>query len=427
MLPVIFKIPGLGWEIPGYGFALMIGFLLSIFWAVRRATKSGGNPDVVIKCSFLAILGGVVGARFMYVVHYWDKFALRGSALQVFLGILDVRKGGLEVYGGFICVVVLVFLYLRLGKHSIRWYLDILAPSAALGHAITRIGCFLNGCCWGGVCAELPWAVRFPFGSPVEVQQWQDRVPGAELPQQLLAFGERKVGSVLPLPREALRASDRALDTVRARFEEATRDLRGRLEQATDADERQGLREQMLAAARRSIAPPGRGLEYAGELMSKYKLTGADLHRLAREHPSLAVQPTQLYTTVTLGLLALFLDALYWRRTRDGQVICALLLIEPWTRWVLETLRADNPVDTLGVLTISQFLAICLSAAGLVGLLWLRKLPPRSARAVLWAVPAAGGAGPSARRADAKNGLGRRHGAPDAGGRQGSRPKRLRK
>ncbi len=425
MMPVLYRIPGLGWEIPGYGFAVMVGFLVSIFWAVRRAAKSGANPNVIIACGFIALFGGVVGAHIMYVVHYWDKYAVRASAWQVFLSILDVRKGGLEVYGGFVCVVVLVCVYLWRGKHSIRWYLDIVAPSVALGHAIARVGCFLNGCCWGGVAEQLPWSVRFPCGSPAQVRQWTDHVPGAELPPQLLVCCEPKDASVLP--REALRASDEQLDAARVGFERITRDLRSRLEQTTDADEQQRLRGRMLAAARKNAPRSAEFINCAAELMSYYKLTGANLHRLAREHPSLPVHPTQLYATITLGLLALCLDALYWRRTRDGQVICALLLIEPWTRWVLETLRADNPVDTLGVFTISQFLALCISATGLLGLLWVWKLPPRSPLAVLWEPPAPARAASGSRRAGGRNDQGRARNSPRPGDRQRSRPNRSRK
>ena len=86
------------------------------------------------------------------------------------------------------------------------------------------------------------------------------------------------------------------------------------------------------------------------------------------------------------------LSALYWRRTRDGQVILTLLLIEPPTRWAIELMRADQPLDTAG-LTISQFLAICISLFALLGLIGLRYLPPRSPRAVLWEPEEEGGKG----------------------------------
>ena len=96
MMPVIFRIPFLGKDIPSYGLMMMIGFMLAIVWAAHRAAKSKANPDVVLNCGFIALIAGVVGCRFMYVVHYWDQFKNRGDAGQVFMAIIDVTKGGLE-------------------------------------------------------------------------------------------------------------------------------------------------------------------------------------------------------------------------------------------------------------------------------------------------------------------------------------------
>ena len=117
--------------------------------------------------------------------------------------------------------------------------------------------------------------------------------------------------------------------------------------------------------------------------MQTHDLSLSEIQELAHQHPSQPVHPAQLYSTMMLVLLALTLNALYWRRTRDGQVMCVLLLIEPWSRYILELLRADNPIDTLGF-TISQKLAIGLSALGLLGLLVLWRMSPRSPHAKLW-------------------------------------------
>lgn len=395
MMPVLFKIPGLGWDITTYGFCLMVGFLLSIMWAVRRALRSGANPDVVLNCGFLALLGGVGGARAMYVVHYWEQqFAHRGSTWQVIKGVIDIREGGVEVYGGFIAVVVLVLLYLWLGRHSIRWYLDIMAPSAALGMSIGRIGCFLNGCCFGGAC-DLPWAVRFPFGSPATRQQWTDHVPGAALPRELLVFPPDGISgdglAASPLPRESLRSSDERLEQARQAYDKIrqAQQWQATAGKSASAAEKQRMADELLAIARLGLTPAE---EMAAQAMSRNNISAAELRRLADEHRSVAVHPSQLYSTINLGLLALLLSAVYWRRTRDGQVICTMLFVEPITRVLLEIVRADNPEDVkipwLPVpLTISQFLAICLSAIGLIGLLLLRRMPPRSPRAVRWEPP----------------------------------------
>ena len=386
MKPVIFTLPWIEWDIPGYGLMLMVGLFIAIWWAARRALKSGGNPDVILNCGFIAIIGGVVGCRAMYVIHYWEQFAARGNAFEIAWAVIDVSKGGLEFYGGFILCTITALAWLRWWeKVSIRWYLDIIAPSAALGLAIGRIGCFLNGCCFGGTC-DLPWAVRFPFGSNACVHQWKEHLPGGELREELMySDSSNKTGLAMPLTREFLSTPLPKID----KLAQIRREMQMcRVKQSVEQDVAD---KNKLTARIRALEQEGGhdllAFEPVFQNMDKYGLSAAELQGLAGSYHSLPVHPTQLYSTVTAGLIALFLNALYWRRTRDGQVICTLLLIEPLTRWLLEVIRADNPVDTIGMFTISQFLAICMTLLGLIGLLVLQRMAPRSRRARLWEPP----------------------------------------
>jgi phosphatidylglycerol:prolipoprotein diacylglycerol transferase len=392
MMPTLFRVPYLNWDVAGYGIMLMIGFLLAVIWAVRRGTRSGANPDVILNIAFIALIGGVVGARFMFVVHYWENFA-HLNGLNLIFGLLDVRQGGLEVYGGLIGATLGTLIYLHFWGHSLRWYLDIVAPSVALGMAIGRIGCFLNGCCWGGAC-DLPWAVRFPFGSNAMVQQWQDQLPGAELPPELVFERPAEAGSdktvTQPLPREVLWMSAEEVERY-GRLAE----LEQRYAAAKTPAEREAIQQEFLEL--RPGCQPGTAarIGWIDQVLQRHDLSLAELRAIARQHPSQPVHPTQLYSTITLGILAVLLSVLYWRRSRDGQVICVFLLVEPWTRYLLEILRADNPQDTF-TFTISQFLALLLSLAGLIGLIGLRFATPRSPRARQWAGP------PTAPREQAK-------------------------
>ncbi len=400
MIPVLFRIPGINLDVPGYGFVLMLGFLLAVMWAVRRAVRSGANPDIVLNCAFIALLAGVGGARLMYVVHYWDQYQRYGAALDVFKAALDCRKGGLEVYGGFLAATIGTLIYFLVRKHSLRWYLDILAPSAALGMGLGRLGCFLNGCCWGSVC-DLPWAVRFPFGSPAAAQHWHAGEPGMDLPKELICVLPGGIGAdgrvAHPLLREVLWVKESEIERELAKARPIY-DLKAKLAQAQTEAERQAIQDQLRQV--RDKAPPIKYADIVDALLTHHLSLG-ELKALAREHPSQPVHPTQLYSALTLTILALFLNSLYWRRSRDGVVICTLLAIEPWTRFVLEILRADNPTDTFS-LTVSQFLSLMLSPIGVIGLLMLRRLPARSPRAQRWeppppAVPQTGKARPAAR------------------------------
>lgn len=391
MFPTVFRIPYFERDVPGFGLMLMIGFLLSVMWAVRRASRSGGNPDVILNCGFVALIAGVVGCRGMHVVHYWDQFAHKGSFLDIAWAIVDVSKGGLEFYGGFILSVILVPLWLRfVEKVSLRWYMDIVAPSAALGLAIGRLGCFVNGCCYGSTC-ELPWAVTFPYGSSASVEQWKHLVPGAELPKELLtSVGP---GIFQPISRESIAATPRELEAA-AKAMVDIRALRDKRDATKDPAERKNIERQIME---RAMAARTAGSQFGcrcapdvtqySDLVTtaqRHGLTPAQVKEIAGRHRSLPVHPTQIYSTITAGLIALLLNAIYWRRTRDGQVIFCLLLIEPISRYVLEIIRADNPVDSLGTFTISQAIALGMMLLGLLGLLVLQKMPPRSRIARVW-------------------------------------------
>lgn len=386
MQPVIFHVPIINWDIPGYGLMLTIGFLLSIMWAAWRAQRSKANPDVLLNIGFIALIFGIIGARTMFVVHYWDNFKGRGNAVQVAWEVINVTKGGLEVYGGFIAASIATVIYLVVWKHSLRWYLDICAPSAALGLAFGRVGCFLNGCCWGGVCA-LPWAVTFPYGSNPQLKQWQEQTPGAELPQQLIV---EHYGVASPLPLGTMHFTDEQVDDALRRLSvlkaEQARD-EAALAAATDVSERARLsteietRNDQMRAIRQSV--PGLVAQ-----LDKYGLDMAQFRKLAAGYRSAPVHPTQLYSALGNFLLAGLLSALYWRRRRDGVVISLFFILQPLMRAIMEEVRVDNPEDTFFGLTISQSIAVAMMGCGVFGLMASFLLPPRSPRATEWEPPA---------------------------------------
>lgn len=378
MMPVVFRIPFIEKDIPGYGLMLMIAFLAAILWAARRASRSGANPDVILNCGFVALVAGVVGARLMYVIHYWDQFANRGGPLQIAWAVVDVTKGGLEHYGGVILSVICVSLWLIFKeKVSWRWYMDIIAPSAALGLAFGRLGCFLNGCCHGAE-TNLPWAVQFPYASPAFVEHFEHKHPGMNIPPELLVVRPGAQPRLIqPDDLRELQKHEKLQSQLAAGVEERTRRI---------AAERDPTRKAALEREKRRFERDLADLSALKAHVEKYQLTPERVAALAATCRAPGVHPAQIYSTVTALLIALILNALYWRRTRDGQVICALFLIEPSARWLIELIRTDNPQDAFGF-TISQFLAICMTLAALACLLWLRRLPPRSPRAVRWEPP----------------------------------------
>lgn len=138
---------------------LALGFLAGFWTASRRGLRDGIAPEKIMDLGPWLIVGGIVGARTLYVVTYWQE----SFANQPFSEIFMVQHGGLVYYGGLIGSSLGCVIYARLKKIP-HWKLtDALAPSIALGYVFGRIGCLLNGCCYGQACV-LPWAIHFPQG-----------------------------------------------------------------------------------------------------------------------------------------------------------------------------------------------------------------------------------------------------------------------
>jgi phosphatidylglycerol---prolipoprotein diacylglyceryl transferase len=172
MAPILVKIPltipfyGHA-ELPIYGFGIMLvmAFVFAPWLAWWRARREGLDGDVILDMGFWIFVAGLIGARTFYCIEYW------GKDIHNLLEAFQYWKGGIVYYGGIVGGLIGFFTYRRFYPFPLRPYLDVIAPSIALGTFFGRIGCFLNGCCYGDQC-RLPWAISFPAGSPV----WSDQV-----------------------------------------------------------------------------------------------------------------------------------------------------------------------------------------------------------------------------------------------------------
>ncbi|RMF85376.1 MAG: hypothetical protein D6744_01520, partial [Planctomycetota bacterium] len=200
-----------------------------------------------------------------------------------------------------------------------------------------------------------------------------------------------KPGVTEPISRESMALTDEEIAEKEAREAELAKKVAELRAAGASGDELKKLEVQLARAKVDALDIRSN--------MKRYHMTAAELRALAAQHRARPVHPTQLYSTITALLIALLLDALYWRRSFDGQVICVLLLIEPVTRWLIEVIRADNPVDTMGVFTISQGLAASMAIVAIIGMIVLRKGPPRSRHAVLWEPEEESGKGRKAAKA----------------------------
>ena len=152
---VAFSIAGI--EVKWYGILITIGICLALFMFYRYAKNKEGLPeDHLYNLALITVPVSIVGARVMYVVTEWDRY--RGD----FLKMINIREGGLAIYGAIIFGIITVYTYSRITKLSTLKLMDAAAPAVMIGQAIGRWGNFMNAEAYGyspGV-ETLPWRME---------------------------------------------------------------------------------------------------------------------------------------------------------------------------------------------------------------------------------------------------------------------------
>ncbi len=312
MHPELFRVPFTELTVKTYGLMMVIGFMTAV-WTIRRLSrKITPDPQLITNAALYSLIAGVGGARLFYVIHYWDKF--QNDLLSVFA----IWQGGLELLGGVILAITVIILYLIYHKLPIRQYLDILAIGLMAALAIGRIGCFCNGCCYGKP-TNLPWAVRFPYGSDAYRSQVYDD-PQRNRPEPLVKLPPDYFNYIL---------LDGLYHPVLKPFELLTDEQQNAVTKGT--------------------------------------------------YRCLPVHPTQLYSSLNAAIICLLLF-LFWKRSQNiqkagkqaflaapGCTFALMFILYGVTRFGIEFLRADNPFEIKGIpLTISQYIGIGLVIVGLI-------------------------------------------------------------
>ncbi|SIN85114.1 phosphatidylglycerol:prolipoprotein diacylglycerol transferase [Singulisphaera sp. GP187] len=179
MRQILFTIPVFGGlPIFGYGTMLVLAFVGSTQLGAWRAKREKLDPELLYDLALWVFLGGLVGARLFYVIQYW------GDRIRSFSDIFRIWEGGIVLYGSIMGGTAAFFAYRFLRPFPLRPLLDVVAPSLALGIALGRFGCFLNGCCYGDYC-DLPVGVAFPMHSPPWNAQVVNHLINAKAPWSL--------------------------------------------------------------------------------------------------------------------------------------------------------------------------------------------------------------------------------------------------
>lgn len=153
MHPVLFKAGHI--SVYSYGLMIALGFSVALLLLILRRREAGLCRDELVDLGICILLGGIIGARLLHVAVNFDYY--RYAPLEIIM----IQRGGLAYQGGLAGGLLAAYLYLRKKQISFLKTADFVLPYAALAQSLGRLGCFLNGCCYGVRTASF-WGVKFP-------------------------------------------------------------------------------------------------------------------------------------------------------------------------------------------------------------------------------------------------------------------------
>jgi len=350
-----------GLAVRGYGVMMLLGVASAIALAVYRGRARGVSAETILGLAPWLLIFGIIGARAFYVIEYHQHYTVSTASGAVdwraTLGqVFDFTSGGLVVYGSILGGVLGTILYAW--RHQIRLLRlgDVIMPCLFLGIFFGRLGCLLNGCCYGGRCEDNSWALHFPKGSPVYDEQLQS---GSLVGLELEVSGPAsKTGLQLPAPITAVREGSLAAEA--------------------------GLHPGQTVEAL-GWQPPPRDtidpLRPAGDTRAwgvSMQIDGIRYGWPASQLPEVAlpVRPAQIISSLSALGICLGLLALSPFCRRDGLLVVAGFAGYAVVRFGLEMIRNDEPGQFGTGLTISQLVSLVTFSGALV-LLWviLRRQP----------------------------------------------------
>ncbi len=349
-----------GISVYGFGMMLVLAYLSCSWLASRLGRREGVPPEKLQDLAIWLLVCGLLGARVTYIIQYHDQF-------RDFWQYFRIWDGGLVFYGSAVGGLIGYFLARRFALRDVKassWKMaDLIAPCAALGLALGRVGCLLNGCCYGHVaCPDCP-AIHFPLSSPPRIDlvaRGYQTAAGFTMTDDPNA-DERTVGRVVPdspAARAGLKPGD-VIVKAHGSGQETDRDI----------DKYSDLYDYLI------YWPRGKNdLEFS---VRRQQGNGAETVRLPAFVPyTLGLHPTQLYETISMLLCLSLLLAYYPFRRHDGEVMVLFMFCYGAHRFVNEILRNDTGKVAFD-LTLSQNGSVLVLVAALALGLYLWRKPPQ--------------------------------------------------
>jgi phosphatidylglycerol---prolipoprotein diacylglyceryl transferase len=367
-------LPPDGIPLHGFGVMLFLCFVLTaMVWGPRRAVQVGLPKERLQDMAILVFVAGIGGARVVYMIQYADQF----KGKNLFFEFFKIWEGGIVFYGSVIGGVIafLAFRHFVLKKLGVSvWKLgDAVAPLVAFGLALGRIGCYLNGCCWGQVAVPevqpVPLAAemgQFPLLSGHGVREQVTTPPDTskQLPQ---VWGVQTLTGF----------------TYAVSFEPPGGVLVDRIEPGSEASTKLKPGDQILKVNGKAVDWKAEDLDPArwprtGKTLTLEIARAGEKKEIELTPRTVTVFPTQLYEVVSMALLTVLLLAYQPFRRHDGQLLVVLMVGYGLHRWLNEAIRIE-PTYALGM-TFSQWTSVVIIAGGVVLEVILRRTQPKLPR-----------------------------------------------
>lgn len=337
-----------GLAVRSYGAFVVMGLFSAIGLAMYRAKRRGLPAETITSLIPWVFVPGIIGARLFYVIQYRKDY-IQDNLVDTLKSMASFTEGGLVVYGSMIGGFLGYVIFSRIHRLSMLRLGDVLIPCLFLGVFLGRIGCLMNGCCYGGACEPGALAVQFPQSSPVYKKQLDS-------------------GSLLGMEIES--ETNRIVDVQPGSVAENLGIVKGQTFERGSFDDR------TLETADRSIpqedVPLGWGMQVSGRY---FYLSPEDLP--AKADPVVAAQVISSVTALIFCLSLCVLDRFI---AKDGVLLFSGFAGYAVIRFILEIVRVDEAGQLGTSFSISQWVSmivfvLCLTALAIV----LRKKPTSGA------------------------------------------------